>query len=213
MPRTPKPSGRKLSDKGCSLSRRTVNTRLLRPKFLIVCEGEKTEPNYFKCFRVNKDVIALCVQGLGDNTLSLVERTCELMQQERYAQVWCVLDRDKSDSSPAERFNTALALAQRKDIRVAYSNDAFELWYLLHFDYHEAAYHRSQYQDMLTQRLEKPYQKNSREMYTMLEDRQPAAIRNAERLLASYSPEHNPEKDNPCTTVHQLVQELNRYIR
>ena len=65
---------------------------------------------------------------------------------------------------------------------------------------------------MLTQRLGKLYRKKSKEMYAILEDRQPAAIRHAERLLASYGPEHNPEKDNPCTTVHLLVQELNRYI-
>lgn len=212
MPRTPKPSGRKLPDKGRSLSKRPVNTRPMRPKFLIVCEGEKTEPNYFRCFRVNKDVIDLCIEGLGDNTLSLVECTCERMQKDRYAQVWCVLDRDKSESFSAERFNAALALAKHKGIRVAYSNDAFELWYLLHFDYHDVAYHRSQYQDMLTQRLGKPYRKNSKEMYALLEDRHPTAIHYAQRLLDSYGPEHNPEKDNPCTTVHLLVQELNRYV-
>jgi hypothetical protein len=33
------------------------------------------------------------------------------------------------------------------------------------------------------------------------------AIRNAANLLKSYDP-HNPAKDNPCTTVHILVQEL-----
>ena len=99
MPRTRKPSGRKLQNKGQPLSYRKMHTRPLRPKFLIVCEGEKTEPHYFERFRVNKDVIDLCVEGLGDNTLSLVECTCELMRKEGYAQVWCVLDRDKSESS------------------------------------------------------------------------------------------------------------------
>jgi hypothetical protein len=95
MARTPKPSGRKrLRDKGRPLGRRRTNFRPLRPTFLIVCEGSKTEPTYFKRFRVNKEVIALDVRGLGDNTLSLVQRTCELMQVEDYAQVWCVFDRN-----------------------------------------------------------------------------------------------------------------------
>ncbi|WP_414520895.1 AAA family ATPase, partial [Umezakia ovalisporum] len=42
-----------------------VGTRKLRKKFLIVCEGKETEPNYFKSFPVPKDVID--VQGFGFN--------------------------------------------------------------------------------------------------------------------------------------------------
>jgi len=211
MARKPKPSGRKrLPDKGRPLGRRRVNVRPLRPRFLIVCEGSKTEPNYFRRFRANTEVVDLEVIGLGDNTLSLVQRTCELMRQDDYAQVWCVFDRD---SFPAERFNEALNQARQRGIQVAYSNQAFELWYLLHFDYHDAALSRTLYQQMLTQRLGKPYRKNARDMYDLLKERQPEAIRNARRLLDSYGPDHNPERDNPCTTVHQLVEELNRCAR
>ena len=50
-------------------------------------------------------------------------------------------------------------------------------------------------------------------MYSLLKERQSDAIRNATRLLESYGTRHNPERDNPCTTVHLLVQELNRHLR
>jgi len=211
MARKPKPSGRKrLPDKGRPLGSRQVNVRPLRPRFLIVCEGSKTEPNYFRRFRANTEVVDLEVIGLGDNTLSLVQRTCELMRQDDYAQVWCVFDRD---SFPAMRFNEALNQARQRGIQVAYSNEAFELWYLLHFDYHNAALSRTRYQRMLTQRIGKRYRKNARDMYNLLKEQQPDAIRNARRLLDSYGPDHNPERDNPCTTVHQLVEELNRCAR
>ena len=212
MARTPKPSGRKrLPDKGRRLSRhRPVNTRPVRPRFLIVCEGAKTEPRCFRCFRANTDVIDLKVVGLGDNTLSLVRRTCELMQAEDYAQTWCVFDRD---SFPPRRFNEALALAQRNGIQVAHSNEAFELWYLLHFHYHDTATSRALYGQLLTERLDKPYRKNTLDMYDQLPERQPTAIKNAQTLRESYGSDHNPEKDNPCTTVYLLVQELNRHTR
>lgn len=211
MTRRRKPNGRKrLPDKGRSLAGRQVDRRPLRPRFLIVCEGKKTEPDYFRCFRVNTDVMELKVEGLGDHTLSLVQQTCERVQQDDYAQVWCVFDRD---SFPAERFNAALDLARTRGIQVAYSNEAFELWYVLHFNYHDVATSRHDYEGMLTDRLGSRYRKNnSREMYARLEDRQSDAIRNAQRLLDSYGPEHNPERDNPCTTVHVLVQELNRHV-
>lgn len=207
MARKPKPSGQ---DYGRQLCERRVDERLTRRKFLIVCEGAKTEPNYFKRFPVNKEVITLDVRGLGDHTLSLVERTCELMQEDVYEQVWCVLDRD---SFPAGRFNEALALAQRSGIQVAYSNEAFELWYLLHFHYHDVATARELYKESLSTSLGKPYHKNDPCMYRLLENRQPDAIRHATRLLTWYGPDHNPERDNPCTTVHQLVQELDRHVR
>jgi len=42
--------------------------------FLIVCEGEKTEPNYFRKFPVDTKVIKLDIQGEGKNTKSLVEK-------------------------------------------------------------------------------------------------------------------------------------------
>jgi len=38
---------------------------------------------------------------------------------------------------------------------------------------------------------------------------QTTAIQNANRLHQSYQDEHNPEQDNPCTTIYRLVQLLN----
>lgn len=211
MARTPKPSGRKhLPDKGKRLGKRRTNYRPTRVRFLIVCEGSQTEPNYFKRFPVNASVVEISVVGLGDNTLSLVQRTCALMDEDDYDQVWCVFDRD---SFPAAHFNEALALADRSGIRVAYSNEAFELWYLLHFHYHDTATSRHQYGNMLTERLGTEYRKNDPEMYYRLEEQQINAIHNAQTLLQSYGASHRPERDNPSTTVHILVYELRKYMR
>ena len=185
--------------------RRKVDTRETRREFLIVCEGEKTEPNYFKRFRVPKHLIE--VIGVGNNTMSLVREAMRLMKQGNYDQVWCVFDRD---SFPAQNFNNAIRMAKAHNINVAYSNEAFELWYILHFNYHDSAISRQQYADMLKKLLGIPYKKNSLNMYDLLESRPANAIRNAEKLLKSYTP-HNPARDNPCTTVHYLVQELNKF--
>jgi len=57
-----------------------------------------------------------------------------------------------------------------------------------------------------------PYQKNSEIIFEELLARQADAIRNAKRLLAQYSPP-NPAADNPSTTVHKLVEQLNRFAR
>ncbi len=192
---------------GSNYTSRNVNTREVRQSFLIVCEGEQTEPNYFRSFDVNASVR---VVGSGDNTMGVVEKAIELREDEEYDQVWCVFDRD---SFPPERFNSALAKAKNKNINVAYSNEAFELWYLLHFNYYDTAISRHDYQKMLTELLDGKYQKNSKTMYEELESRQPDAIRNAKTLLLKQNYPANPAWDNPSTTVHLLVEQLNRFLR
>jgi RloB-like protein len=124
-----------------------------------------------------------------------------------YDQVWCVFDRD---DFPVEHFQEAFTVAAENDIEIAYSNQAFELWYLLHFNYYNAAVSRASYIERLSKLLGHKYEKNSRTIYHELKEKQPDAIRNAARLLASYAmPE--PEKNDPSTTVHKLVAQLNQY--
>jgi RloB-like protein len=172
-------------------SPRKVNTREIRQRFLIVCEGEKTEPNYFKRFRVPKLVID--IEGLGKNPSNLVQSARSLKDQEEYDQVWCVFDRD---AWTEEDFNNAIHSARSYNFKVAYSNEAFELWYVLHFEFLNTGIPRSDYLAKLTSLLGQKYQKNSLTIYDDLSERQLFAIYNAERLMQTYEPQ-NPVKDNP----------------
>ena len=187
-----------------------------RRGFLIVCEGEKTEPNYFRRFPVDTNVIKLDIKGEGKNTKSLVEKAIELKndsESDETDRFWCVFDRGRNDQNPhdAQNFNAAITLAQTNGLKVAYSNDAFELWYLLHFNYYNTGISRKDYQNMLTKLLGHKYEKNSKTIYEELKDKQQDAIRHAKRLLIEYD-RPNPESDNPSTTVHLLVKELNSFI-
>src|SRR5215510_3631820 len=101
-------------------SPRRVNTREIRQTFLIVCEGEQTEPKYFTSFRVLSATVK--IYGCGANTVSLVKRAIELSQEVEYDQIWCVFDRD---SFPAQNFNQALILAKNYGSKIAYSNESF----------------------------------------------------------------------------------------
>lgn len=189
------------------VTQRRVETREVLQRFLIVCEGEKTEPNYFKSFRVPK--IILDVRGMGANTTALVEKAVQLRDEGEYDQVWCVFDRD---SFPADHFNRALALAENEGIKVAYSNEAFELWYLLHYNFYNTAMSRADYINKLSPLLGRRYKKNDVSLYEELRSRQQTAIAHANRLLQQYNPT-NPEQDNPSTTVHLLVEQLLRFER
>ncbi|MCX6579220.1 MAG: RloB family protein [Candidatus Aminicenantes bacterium] len=199
--------------KNRSFDRRSGNRGTPPNSFLIVCEGEKTEPNYFKAFSRLISSVKVKVEGCGMNTLSLVKRAGEISHQarktgENYDQVWCVFDKD---NNPLNCFNAAFELAGKKNIKIAYSNEAFELWYLLHFHYFNTGISRDDYIKKLSVLLNSPYEKNSLEMYQALLDKQQTAIKNAEKLLQNYAPP-NPGKDNPSTNVHLLVQELNKFL-
>jgi len=187
-------------------SSRKVNTKEVKQRFLIVCEGAKTEPNYFKKFRVPKTVID--VKGVGENPSRLVQSAIKLKEEadEEYDQVWCVFDRD---DWPPQDFNNAIYKAESHNLKVAYSNEAFELWYVLHFEFLNTGIPRDDYIKKMTKFLGKKYQKNSDTIYDDLKNRQVTAIRNAEKILASYNP-LNQGQDNPSTTVHLLVKELNQ---
>ncbi|MCD8480939.1 MAG: RloB family protein [Candidatus Cloacimonetes bacterium] len=205
-----------------SINRRRVNTRKTPPDLiLIVTEGEKTEPCYFKSFPLHTTKVARIV-GTGRNTLSLVAQTDKELEiakidylrdhgirlRDKDVVVWCVFDKD---SFPAEQFDNAVSSARAKGYQVAYSNEAFELWYLLHFHYYNTALTRDRYISLLHKALERRYQKNDPDMYRILKHRQADAIRNATKLLAGYMPP-NPSSDNPSTTVFELVEYLNQFI-
>lgn len=185
---------------------RIQNVREERKKFLIVCEGEKTEPLYFSAFRVPKEVYE--VRGTGYNTVSLVQEAIKLSQSGTYDKTWVVMDKD---SFSVDQFNQALQLARNSDIQIAYSNEAFEIWYLLHFDFHQSAISRASYKQRLTDKLGFLYMKNDPRMFRELETRLPNAVQNAIRLLSTYGNNHSPARDNPSTNVHVLVMELQKY--
>lgn len=190
---------------------RKTDQRELIPRFLIVCGGEVTEPIYFKSFpvRTRPTVLNLDVIPLKKDPVAVVRKAIHYRKQKPYEQVWCVFDRDETTSND---FNEAINLANQHNIQVAYSNEAFELWYLLHFGYLDSAVSRHDCCQKLTERLGTLYLKNDEKMYERLKSRQPQAIQHAKRLLAQYTPP-NPVQDNSSTTVHRLVEALNQYIR
>jgi hypothetical protein len=147
---------------------------------------------------------------------------------------WIVIDRDSprvnGGGHSKEDFNNALKNAKSKksnfNIEVAYANDSFELWYLLHFEYRNSAISRDEILTQVIKRLKEhdtyKFSKLSKDnikqenytkmIFETLKPLQGDAIKNAKKLLDSYGDEHNPERDNPSTRVHLLVEVLNGLV-
>jgi hypothetical protein len=211
--------------------KRKKDIRKKRKYYLIVCEGEKTEPNYFHGFKEDlpKGVLTYCqidIEGTGRNTQSLVDESLrlknvyELENTRPIDRLWVVFDRD---SFSVNDFNGAILRCQntKPEIGCAWSNEAFELWYLLHFHYYNHGMSRNDYQGRIEDNL-KPflgddyrYKKNSTEMYNLLKEygSQDNAIKNSKRLYANFEGRQDYANFNPCTMVWVLVEELLGLIR
>jgi len=206
--------------------RREYASRALRKRFLIVCEGAVTEVAYFEAFPVSREV-RVVVRGEGKNTTSLVEaavhhaeHACE--EGEPFDQVWVVYDRDDFG---AQKFNQADADVRTLDSkrpeqwRAAWSNQAFELWYVLHFQFFDSKLHRHLLNEKLGELLRAAghgagYAKNDPRMYEVLLPLQPKAIAHARRLETEHGLARHTTLDsqNPSTKVFRLVEALNDEI-
>jgi len=188
--------------------------REIKVFFLIVCEGEKTEPNYFKKFKgkFGNVIFEIDCEGKGYNTLRVVEEAIRIRDKNpKYNKVWAVFDKD---SFPENDFNSAIQKAKANNIGCAWSNEAFELWYLLHFQYRNTPMSREDYKKAIENEINKQtskfaYTKNSTEMYEILikYGDQTQAIKNAENLSQQYD-NQNFANHNPRTQVYELVKQL-----
>ncbi len=187
--------------------------------FLIVCEGEKTEPNYFKSFpkKVGSTIFNIECDGGGISTLKVVETAIELRAnaKQKYDRVWAVFDRDSFEPNS---FDSAILKADAKGIYCAWSNEAFELWYLLHFYNRNTGMKRDQYKNELEKAINKKignkknvfeYKKNDENMYSMLAKygNQDMAIKWARELNNNFKGKKY-STHNPATQVYKLVEEL-----
>lgn len=196
-----------------SKDKRKRNIRPLRDRILIVCGGEQTEKKYFEAFPVKKDVVIVDVKGIGADPITLLKKTLRIKDQgvsddSAYNQVWLVIDKD---DFPDDLFNNVINSAEANKVRVAYSNQAFELWYLLHFEFLNTSIDRQRYCTKLSSLLDHEYKKNDEDIYTKLKGKQYDAICRAKKLLGAFD-RINPAKNDPSTTVHKLVECLNEFL-
>lgn len=205
------------------MARRPRNFRTLQrrqPKLasydrvLIVCEGSKTEPNYFRELVDYLKLNTANVEIDGDSDpspKSVVAHAKRRYQQEAdFDRVFCVFDKD--DHSTYSQAMKDLASDELVTVFAAITSvPCFEYWLLLHFIFTTKPYARSELYSpgehvMRDLKAHLPrYSKGSQHIYLQLMPFTDLAIRHAER--ASQQAVQN-QTDNPTTQVHRLVTYL-----
>ena len=128
-----------------------------------------------------------------------------------FDRVWIVFDKDDFDD-----FNAAIAKARRYGFKTAWTNEAFELWYILHFEYLDTGISRHDYLEKLGDAFRKRmsvdnfwYKKGDPEIYHLLQKygNEEVAKRHAKRLRTLFHG-NDYASHKPCTMVDLLVEEL-----
>jgi len=180
---------------------------------LIVCEGEKTEPNYFRALindlRLNTANIKIAKNTAGSSPRNVVDvARKEYKKDTDYDAVYCVFDKDQHPS-----YAEALDIIQREKrcpIRAITSVPCFEFWILLHFNYTTKGFdtgHGSICANVISdlKRFLPAYEKGEADTYQQIKDHIPRAISNAKKVAAYCT---NSGTDTPSTEIYLFVEYL-----
>jgi hypothetical protein len=172
-------------------------------RVLIVCEGSKTEINYFnelikdlKLSTVNIEILDI-KQTTPDSLLREAEKLYKNSKGERnlFDKVYCIFDKDKHPKYQ-ETKNTIDQIKKPKDVYYyAFSEPCFEFWLLLHFTKTDRPF--ADFDELRKDRDFRKYfpnYKKSEIIFNDLKDKIPTACQNA--------------KNNQHTNVNELVKYL-----
>ncbi|MBO7635462.1 MAG: RloB domain-containing protein [Paludibacteraceae bacterium] len=199
-----------------SIITRTVGQDEIHKRILVVGEGVNTEPSYFEKFK-EPHVVVVPI-GLGEGTCKLVHDVEGHKEEEerklgkKFDEVWVAFDKDSFPD-----FEQAIAEARDKGYQVAYSNQAVEYWFILHFmDHQGAGMSRNEYAKTLNALLKKegialkydPDAKEvSEELFNVLYKRLQLAYDRAEKVYCFKQSCGNPTEES-VTTIHLLVKSI-----
>lgn len=217
---------------------RPARSRKYTYHILVACEDENTEPYYFEKYKQQfeeiwpQKTLYLRPIGTGRNSLGVVKRAIEEREilaseanRTTIDQTWAVFDKDDLDKSEGNRRNfiEAFELGESENVSIAYSNECFELWLLLHLEDvdKENSIPRTEIYNRLGAALKTicgddfEYDHGDKSVVDLVleyGDRD-AAVRRAEQLCSFHvNAEHEPIESNPNTLVHTLVKELESWL-
>jgi len=201
--------------------------RVPHPKIYVWSHTERAEIEYFQEFknhlRTNRLMpqknVCRTPQILLDKIISWKRKN---IVDDDKDQVWCIFDVDDFYKDDSPGLLSLVERAHENNIKIAYINECFELWVLLHFRNQTSAISRG---DDLEKAIQKEFEKNglgtyekNKKVFKELLPFQLDAIKNSKRLLTESYEKINWRKrlsdaGNPSTAIHFLVEEINKLIK
>jgi hypothetical protein len=225
---------------------------------LIVCEDTKSSAYYIEqkaksiglpiinsIKKININSSSVDIQGIGKAPITIVKEAikkkknfnyeAKRKQSYSYSKVFCIMDVDDHSSlaDAIEIINVENQKDKETKIIPIISNECFEIWYILHFDYTTAELHRDSKAKRsktkmfipnnrnLSKLIEKylvidKYNKAANNIFQLLKSKgiESDAINNAKKLNQHHLSTNNISENeiykfNPSTQVYKLICKLN----
>ena len=180
-------------------------------RVLIVCEGEKTEPCYFKdlCrdLRISSSVV---VTGDSDSDPQSVVAygIQEYRRDGDFDCLYCVFDRDTHDRN---NFRGAIKKLKHNDANAYWSVSypCFEYWILLHYENTASPYsHPSSPCSQVIKDIKQHISGYGKGMRDLYQETKPHLDDALERSKRRWAQAKGTQSYNPSTKVHKLVTYL-----
>lgn len=198
---------------------RKIGHRQPRRHILIVCEGEKTEPDYFNWIKKKLRLSTIEIKRDIQDPLRIVKEACKSNPKKRKSdklsddddddEIWCVFDVENPTNNP--NLDQAIKLADDNNIKLAISNPSFEFWYILHFECTDREFTDGNEAKKYLRQFIPNYSSGNSDFLEDLCAYIDEAIVNSRKIFdchARRSSGKNNRFPNPCTYVHELVEEL-----
>ncbi|NLJ82321.1 MAG: RloB domain-containing protein, partial [Bacteroidales bacterium] len=188
--------------------------------YIIITDTKETEKNYFKGLRRSipshlqrKLVVKTKRVDMGNFVDVALE---EKNKNPNYAQPWIVFDRDQ-----VPNFDQIIERAEKKGIRVGWTNPCIEIWFFGHFGempmFKESRQCFDKFKEVFKSKFNHEYNKADPQIYEKLKEKGDLkqAISIAESRYRQYmrdQPQNPASAMISCGTIHQLVEEINNKI-
>jgi hypothetical protein len=199
--------------------------------FLIVTEGEVTEPVYFELLRESLQLSTVTVKiqpgsasyptHVIDSAATEVERLAKrrkrketaINEVEKYDHVWAVIDTDVAERKGI--WPDIVQYAASKDVKLAHSTPCFEFWLLLHIQGYTTRadlLNGTLAKNAVEKALGKEYSTNAETAKNIIPTflaKWPEAFVHAQRVRQHHLAANTKPPGNPSTEVDHLVCALN----
>ncbi|MGE0738439.1 RloB family protein [Sulfurimonas sp.] len=195
-------------------AKRKIKNKSESKSVLIALEDTKSSRYYFEKLVQHKGLSGKVIfaEHIGTNPKKVLEAILSHKSNTIYDKKWIVIDRDSFSN---DDFKGTIGEARQKGICVAFSNESYELWILLHFKQVNAYTNREDLKSHLNkifkEKFRKEYSKASADVYSLVVGEQQTAINNAKRLVTKHIRDYGKinVEQNPITMIYQLVECLN----
>ena len=212
--------------RGGAARQRQQHDRSRMKRYLIVCEGTKTEPHYFhellEALNIRPQMVRIAPNNgaspnrVVDHALSLYREDAE--GGDAYDKVYCVFDRDRHTTFDAAVQRTKDLCDAGQTFEAITSTPCFEVWLLLHFGYSDQPFHaidKKSVGDQVVAALKaKPgfakYGKGQTGLYPQLAGLLEDALANAAQLRRSCAAAGSI---NPATDIDKLVLAIQALVK